>query len=235
MIQIWPGLGFGGALVNLQADRLGPGEGDEAGLGMLDDGVAEGCAGAGAEVDHAGRHARLFQHLDEFGGDGGRVAGGLQNHRVAGDDGGCGHARHDGEGEVPRRNHRAHAERNIEQFVALAGVLDGRGGGGQAQSFAGIELKEIDGFAHVGVGLGPVLAHLIGEPGAELELAPADDLGRAQEQGNPVLDGSPAPGFKGPERRLPWPLRRAPRRPSGGCRRPGRAARGSGSESCLPF
>jgi hypothetical protein len=39
--------------VNLQAHFLGAGEGDEAGFGMLDDGVAEARAGAGAEVDHA--------------------------------------------------------------------------------------------------------------------------------------------------------------------------------------
>ena len=41
LIQIWPGRSFGGALVNLQSYRLGAGEGDEAGFGMLDDGVAE--------------------------------------------------------------------------------------------------------------------------------------------------------------------------------------------------
>ena len=60
----WPGLG--GALVNIETDGLGAGEGDEARPGVLDDGVAEGGAGAGAEVDHAAGHARLFQHFNKF-------------------------------------------------------------------------------------------------------------------------------------------------------------------------
>ena len=60
------GFSLGGALVNLQSHFFGTGEGDEAGLGMLDDGVAEAGAGAGAEVDHAGREARLFQYLDRI-------------------------------------------------------------------------------------------------------------------------------------------------------------------------
>jgi hypothetical protein len=130
------GLRCGGALVNFEADGLGAGEGDEAGLGMLDDGVAEGGAGAGAEVDHAVGHAGFFKDFNETGGDGGRIARGLENDGVAGDDGGRGHAGHDGEGKVPGRNDRAHAERNVEQLVALAGILNGRGGGGQAQRFA---------------------------------------------------------------------------------------------------
>ena len=54
------GLSPGGALVNLQAYFLGAGEGDEAGFGVLDDGIAEAGSGAGAEVDHAGWEARLF-------------------------------------------------------------------------------------------------------------------------------------------------------------------------------
>ncbi len=172
------GLGFGGALVDVEADGLGAGEGDEARLGVLDDRVAEGGAGAGAEVDDAAGHAGFFEHFNELGGDGGRVAGGLEDDGVAGDDGGRGHAGHDGEGEVPRRNDGADAERNIEQAVALAGVLDGRGGGGEAQGFAGVELEEVDGLGDVGVGLGPVLADFVGEPGAELELALADDVRR---------------------------------------------------------
>src|SRR5208337_1083771 len=71
------GFSLGGALVNLQAHGLGAGEGDEARLGMLDDGVAEGGAGAGAKVDHAGGDSRLLQNMNEEGGDSRSVAGGL--------------------------------------------------------------------------------------------------------------------------------------------------------------
>ena len=44
------------------------------------------------------------------------------------------------------------------------------------EGFAGVELEEVDGLADVGVGLGPVLADLEDEPGAEIELALADEL-----------------------------------------------------------
>ena len=41
LIQSWPGCCVGRALVDVQADFLGAGEGDVARLGMLDDGIAE--------------------------------------------------------------------------------------------------------------------------------------------------------------------------------------------------
>ena len=193
LIQIWPGCGVGGALVNLEADGFGAGEGDEAGFRVLDDGVAERGAGAGTEVDHAVGKAGFFEDLDETGGDGGRVARRLEDDGVAGDDGGGGHAGHDGEREVPGRDDGAHAERDIEEFVALARILDGRAGGGQAQRLAGVELEEIDGLADIGVGLGPVLADFVGEPGHEFELAPADDFGSAKEQRDAFFGCGAAP------------------------------------------
>ena len=45
---------------------------------MLDDGVAEGSAGAGTEVDHAVGNAYFSQNFDEARGDGGRVAEGFR-------------------------------------------------------------------------------------------------------------------------------------------------------------
>jgi len=63
---------------NLQSNCLGASESDEAGFGVLDDGVAEACAGAGAEVDDAARNSGLLQDFDELGGDGGSVAGGFR-------------------------------------------------------------------------------------------------------------------------------------------------------------
>ena len=112
--------------MNVEADFLRSGEGDEARLWVLDDGVAEGRAGAGAEIDHAAGHACFFEHINKARGDGGRIAGRLQDDGVAGDDGSGRHAGHDGEGEIPRRNDRAYAQRDVEQLVALAGELDRR-------------------------------------------------------------------------------------------------------------
>ncbi len=161
------GLGLGGGLVDFEADLLAAGEGDEAGLRVRDDGGAEAGAGAGAEVDDAVGHAGLFEQREEAGGDGGGVDRGLEDDGVAGDDGGGGHAGHDGEGEVPGRDDGADAERDVAELVALAGELDGGGGAVEAEGFAGVELEEIDALAYVGVGLGPVFADLVGEPGAE--------------------------------------------------------------------
>ena len=126
LIQIWPGCCCGRALVDVQAHFLRAGERDVARLGMLDHGVAEAAAAAGAEVDHAVRQPGFFQDLEELRGDRRRVARGLQDHGVAADDGSQRHAGHDGAGKIPRRNDRAHAERNVAQVVALARQLHRR-------------------------------------------------------------------------------------------------------------
>ena len=90
----------------------------------------------------------------------------------------------------------------IEELVALAGILDGRGRRGQPQGFAGVKLEEVDGFADIGVGLGPVLAHFISKPGAKLELPAADNLRCAEEEGDPRFQRGSAPGLEGLERGL---------------------------------
>jgi hypothetical protein len=97
---------------------------------------------------------------------------------------------------IPRRDHRAHAQGNVTQLVALSGKLDRRGGCVQAQRFARVELQEVDGLADVGVCLSPVLADFAGEPRAEFELAQADETGSAKEQGSALLRGGAAPRRK---------------------------------------
>ena len=52
LIQIWPFCGCAARACDVQADVARAGEGDEARLGMRHQAVAEGGAGAGAEVDH---------------------------------------------------------------------------------------------------------------------------------------------------------------------------------------
>ncbi len=79
------GLRLGGSLVDVEADVAGAGEGDEAGLGMMHDAVAEGGAGAGAEVHYAGWESGFFQSFEEFRGDGGGIARGLEDDGVAAD------------------------------------------------------------------------------------------------------------------------------------------------------
>ena len=74
--------------------------------------------------------------------------------------------------------------------------------GGEAEGIARVKLKEINGFGKVGVGFSPVLAHFIGEPGAELEFSSADDGGGGEDQGNSCFYRGSAPGLEGLEGRL---------------------------------
>ena len=188
LIQIWPGWGLAASSWNLQADFLGAGEGDKARLGMLDQGVAEAAAAAGDEVDHAIGRAAGFQGLEELRRDGHGVAAGLEDDGVAADDRGHGHAGEDGQGEIPRRNDGAHAEREVAQLAALAGPLHGRCGLGEAQRLAGVELDEVDGFGHFGVGLGEVLADLEDQPGRPLEFVVAQGAGHAEQEIGALVD-----------------------------------------------
>ena len=192
----------GRALVDVQADFARSGEGDVAGLGMRHHGIAEAGAGAGTEIHHAFRHAALFQQLDKLRRDGRRIARRLQDHGVAADDRGQRHAGHDGAGKIPRRNHRAHAQRNVDQSVALARHLHRQFGPRQAQRLARVVFAEVDGLGDVGVGFGPVLADFENQPGAEFELALAQQIAHAEEQAGALFDRSPAPAGKGFERRL---------------------------------
>ena len=71
--------------------------------------------------------------------------------------------------------------------------------GGEAEGIARVKFKKINGFAHVGVGLGPVLAYFIGEPGAKLELALPDDFGCVEEEGNSCFYRDSGPELEGVE------------------------------------
>ncbi len=90
-------------------------------------------------------------------------------------------------GKFQGENDSADSERDVEQLVALAGILNGSRSGGQSQRLAGVELEKVDGLADIGVGFGPVFANFIGEPGHEFELALTDDSGSAKEQRDALI------------------------------------------------
>ena len=104
-----------GGLVDVQANFARAGEGDVADLRMRHQRVAEAGAAAGTEVHHAFGHSAFFEQFDKLRGNRRRIARGLQDNGVAADDRSERHAGHDGAGEVPGRNHRADAERNVGQ------------------------------------------------------------------------------------------------------------------------
>ena len=69
--------------IDIQPDVARSGERDVARLGMRHQRHCRKWRPTRAEVDHARRHAGLFQRLEEFGRDGGRIAGRLQDHGIA--------------------------------------------------------------------------------------------------------------------------------------------------------
>ena len=94
---------------------------------MIHQRVADHPAAAGHEVEHAGRQMQLL--VEEAGdpcADHGRDAGGLDDRRVAGDDRRRRQPGQDGVGEVPRRDHDAHAQRDVEELNLAVGLRDGR-------------------------------------------------------------------------------------------------------------
>ena len=188
--------------INVQSNFARAGEGDVARLGMRHNRVAETGARAGAKIYHAFGHAGLFEQINKLRRDGGRIARRLQNNGVAADDGRHRHARHDGARKIPRRNHRAHAQRNVMQRVMLAGQLDGRLRLRKTQRLARVELAEVDGLGNVGIGLGPVLADLENQPRHKFHLALAHQISNVEQQPGALFDRSAAPRFEGGERGL---------------------------------
>ena len=75
------GMHDGGALEDALADFHRAGEGDEAGERVIDDGVADGAAGAGQEVDDARGETGFFEDFHEAVGDDRRDRRGLENAR----------------------------------------------------------------------------------------------------------------------------------------------------------
>ena len=156
----------------------------------------------GQKLTTPGGHAGLFERFEEFRRDGGRIARRLEDHGVAADQAGAGHAERDGVGEIPRRNHRADAERDVAQEAALAGKLDDGFGLVEHQGLARVEFQEVDGFGGVGFGLVVVLADFEHQPGVEFELAPAQDIGGAEQHAGALFHGGVLPRLEGRERGL---------------------------------
>src|SRR5215210_6667841 len=121
------------------------------------------------------------------------VLRGLHDDGVAGDDGRARHPREDGGREVPRRDDDPYPHRLVEVAALLAGDGVDLHAVLQAEHLAGVVLEEVYGLGELRVGLGPGLAALVDLPGEHLELAPAHDRRRPEEDARPCLGRRPAP------------------------------------------
>src|SRR5260370_24602432 len=183
-------------LVDIEPNFFRPGESYETGQWMLDQSRAEARSRTRAEVHNAIRHPRFLKGFEKFGGDCRRIVGRLNYYCVPADDRGHGHARHDGARKVPRRNHRAHAQRNVNQAVVFSRQLDRGFGVGEAQRFARVELREIDGLGDVAIGLRPVFSPFVDHPGSKLELALARHTADGVQQRSAFFRGSVLPALE---------------------------------------
>ena len=180
----------------MQADVAGAGEGSKAGLRMRYQSVPYFAAAAGKETERLGRETGFEQRFGEDRRDGGRFAGRLDHDSVAGDQRRDRHAAKDGEGEIPRRDHDAHAERQITHLIALAGQLHHGLRTGQTSHLPCVVFAEIDGLGDFGFRFGPGLTGLKDQPGIELELAFANDGGQTQRHADASFGRSFAPAGK---------------------------------------
>src|SRR5688500_10364362 len=92
---------LGGGAVDREADGARAGEGDHSDVGVVHQGWADLFADAGEEVDDAGGETDFGEDLHQLRRDDGGLFRGFHDGRVAGDEGGDGHAAEDGDGEVP--------------------------------------------------------------------------------------------------------------------------------------
>ena len=132
----------------------------------------------------------------------GRIAGRFKHDGVAADQAGAGHAERDGVGEIPGRNHRADAQRDVAQEAAFAGELDDRFGLVEDERLARVKFQEVDGFGGIGFGFVVVLTHFEHQPGVEFELAPAEDFGCSEQHARAFFDGGVLPLGEGGQRRI---------------------------------
>ena len=158
-------------------------------------------------------HAGVVQQLHQPPGDPRRLLGRLEHDRVAGDELGRHHPHRDGQREVPRRDHDGDAARLVREPVGLAGHVEDGAALAEAQRLAPVVLAEVDGLAHLGVGLGDRLARLAGHQ-ADEGVAPAAEPGRRPEEHRGALVGGACrpPGERAVGRRRPPAPRRRGRR-----------------------
>jgi hypothetical protein len=147
---------------DLLADLIGPGEGDERDVRVLDERGPHRLAGSEDEVEHAGRQTGFLEDLDESDSRARCVASGLEDDRVPADQ-----RRHDlpgryGDREVPRRDEPDHADRSTLRHVPLVGELGRSRLAPEAATLTRHVEGHVDRFLDVASGLGKNLAHLLG-------------------------------------------------------------------------
>ena len=167
------------------ADVAAAGEGNLADAGVGADGVADFAAGAGDALDGVGGHSGFEEDFGELEGGERGVAGGLDNHGVAGGDGGADFVADEVEGEVEGADGGDDAAGDAHGEAELAGdtgcAVEGDGLAVDAFGFLGGAGDGLDGASHLATALGDGLAFFEGDGAAEVFGALFHELGGAAE------------------------------------------------------
>ena len=184
-------------MMDFQADRFRAGENETVHVRIGDEFVAGGVAGAGDEVEHAGRQSSVAQNFIQAEAGPGRVAGGLEHNCVSSNQSPGSHARGEGNREVERRDHGPDPVR-LEHAPSLLGA------GATHRHFVSIvpfDLlavieNEVDGLGHFRNGLETVLADFQTDHCGEFILALRHQFGGLAQEGDALAPAEAAPGGK---------------------------------------
>ncbi len=184
----------GGGRHDASAGLQAAGEGDHVHRRVLGQGCARFGAGAQDEVGGTGRESRLRQRLHQQDRGGGGEFAGLQDDRVAGEEGRGDLPTGLQEGVVPGCDEAADADRFINDAThgVLAAGVDHPSGVGAAESAVVAEAG--DDVGHVVRALHQPLAGVQRLGAGELLGVPFDEVGRAQQQRAALPLGGARPG-----------------------------------------
>jgi hypothetical protein len=137
---------------------------------VFDEALADVAAAAVDDVEHAGREAGLRKQLDVALAERGRVRGGLEDDRVAGDDRWQRLPGGDRDREVPGRDRADDADRHPHRHLELVAELRRSCLAKEAPALAAHVVGHVDRFLDVARRLGLDLAHFVGHQVGELVL-----------------------------------------------------------------
>ena len=179
-----PGTGLSGPFNNTQAHFHGACKGDQADRRMVHQEVTHHRSASRCKVKHAVRQTCLLKRLAEYMPHDGRQIGWFEDHTVACHDGGRAHAAGNGQGKIPRRDHRANTLGLIEVLIDFTRRMSLIPRLVETQHFAGVVVQEINGLVHIIVRLAPLLALFQDLPGADFVDPAFQDLcGACQDLG----------------------------------------------------
>ncbi|MNF74083.1 hypothetical protein D3C84_561060 [compost metagenome] len=196
-LQLYLGLARNAADGDLPANADRTGEADTVDLVVIDDGFTDHTTTAHHQVEHAGGEASTRDDLGQGPGATGYQVGRLEHHTVAVGQGRGDFPGRNGNREVPRGDQADHAQGFTGDFHVHARAYRRQIVAGQAQAFAGEELEDVTGTAHLANGFGQGLAFLAGEQGAELFLAREDLAADFVQRIATGLDTGRRPGREG--------------------------------------